>query len=57
MFPAPSVLAADVFEQFGVVPVGPMSEVTEQIYAISNERKIKHPAIEAILKAMHTDKF
>jgi LysR family transcriptional activator of nhaA len=51
------VLAADVFEQFGVVPVGPMSEVTEQIYAISNERKIKHPAIEAILKAMHTDKF
>jgi LysR family transcriptional activator of nhaA len=57
MFPAPSVLAADVFEQFGVVPVGPVSEVTEQIYAISNERKIKHPAIEAILKAMHTDVF
>jgi LysR family transcriptional activator of nhaA len=57
MFPAPSVLAADVFEQLGAVPVGPMSEVTEQIYAISNERKIKHPAIEAILKAMHTDVF
>ena len=57
MFPAPSVLTADVFEQFGAVPVGPMSEVTEQIYAISNDRKIKHPAIEAILKAMHTDVF
>lgn len=57
LFPAPSVLAADVLEQFGAVPVGPMTEVTEQIYAISNERKIKHPAIEAILNAMHTDVF
>ncbi len=57
LFPAPSVLAADVLEQFGAVPVGPMSEVTEQIYAISNERKIKHPAVEAILRAMHTDVF
>jgi LysR family transcriptional activator of nhaA len=57
LFPAPSVLAADVLEQFGAVPVGPMAEVTEQIYAISNERKIKHPAIEAILNAMHTDVF
>jgi LysR family transcriptional activator of nhaA len=57
LFPAPSVLAADVFNQFGVVPVGPMSEVTEQIYAISNERKIKHPAIEAIINSMHSDKF
>ncbi len=55
LFPAPSVLADDVLKQFGAVPVGPMSEVTEQIYAISNERKIKHPAIEAILKAMHKD--
>ena len=57
LFPAPSVLTADVLEQFGAVPVGPMAEVTEQIYAISNERKIKHPAIEAILNAMHTDVF
>lgn len=57
LFPAPSVLADDVFEQFGAVPVGPMAEVTEQIYAISNERKIKHPGVEAILTAMHTDVF
>lgn len=57
LFPAPSVLAKDVFEQFGAITVGPMAEVTEQIYAISNERKIKHPAIEAILNAMHADVF
>lgn len=57
LFPAPSVLAQDVLEQFGAVEVGAMSQVREQIYAISNERKIKHPAIEAILNAMHSDVF
>ena len=57
LFPAPSVLAKDVEDQFGAVEVGAMTQVREQIYAISNERKIKHPAIEAILNAMHTDVF
>lgn len=53
LFPAPSTLNNDVAEQFGAVPVGEMSKVREQFYAISNERKIKHPAIEAILQAIH----
>lgn len=57
LFPAPSVLAKDVEEQFGAVEVGAMAQVREQVYAISNERKIKHPAIEAILGAMHTNVF
>lgn len=57
LFPAPSALAKDVFEQFGAMPVGAMPEVREQFYAISNERKIKHPAIEAILSAMHGEVF
>jgi LysR family transcriptional regulator, transcriptional activator of nhaA len=53
LFPAPSALSKDVEEQFGAVPVGEMSKVREQFYAISNERKIKHPAIDAILLAIH----
>ena len=57
LFPAPSVLAADVREQFGAEPVGPIAQVREQFYAISNERKIKHPAIEAILSAIHGKVF
>ena len=52
LFPAPTILANDVREQLGAVPVGPMPQVREQIFAVSNERKIQHPAIEAILKAM-----
>ena len=57
LFPAPTVLAEDVKSQFGAVEVGVMPQVREQIYAISNERKIQHPAIEAILNAIHSDVF
>jgi len=52
LFPAPSALAADVEQQFGAVPVGELSHVSQQFYAVSNERKIKHPAVEAILVAI-----
>jgi len=53
LFPAPSALAADVEEQFGAVLIGQLDQVHEQFYAVSNERKIKHPAVEAILSAIH----
>jgi LysR family transcriptional activator of nhaA len=57
LFPAPSALASDVEKQFGALPVGELLEVHEQFYAISNERKIKHPAVEAILSAIHGKGF
>ena len=57
LFPAPSALAKDVREQFGAVPVGEMAQVREQYYAISNERKIQHPAVDAILTAIHGKTF
>ncbi|SFI14147.1 LysR family transcriptional regulator, transcriptional activator of nhaA [Collimonas sp. OK307] len=57
LFPAPSALAADVEEQFGAVPIGELDQVHEQFYAVSNERKIKHPAVEAILSAIHGKAF
>jgi LysR family transcriptional activator of nhaA len=53
LFPAPSALAVDVEEQFGAVLIGELDQVHEQFYAVSNERKIKHPAVEAILSAIH----
>jgi LysR family transcriptional regulator, transcriptional activator of nhaA len=53
LFFAPAALAADMAEQFGAVEVGPVPQVREQFYAISNERKIQHPAVEAILSAVH----
>jgi len=57
MFPGPAALANDVKEQLGAMPVGELTEVREQVYAISNERKIKHPAVEAILTASHGSVF
>lgn len=57
LFPALTVLATDVKGEFGAVPVGELSEVREQFFAISNERKIKHPAVEAILTASHSAIF
>jgi LysR family transcriptional activator of nhaA len=51
LFPAPSVLGADIAAQLGAEPVGVLGEVKEQYYAISNERRIRHPAVEAIRNA------
>ena len=49
LFPAPSALVVDIEAQFNAVPIGEISEVREQFFAISTELKIKHPAVEAIL--------
>jgi LysR family transcriptional activator of nhaA len=48
LFPAPAVLANDIKAQFGALPVGALSGVREQFYVISAERRIVHPAVEAI---------
>lgn len=53
LFFSPAALASDIAEQFGAVLIGKVPQVREQFYAISNERKIKHPAVEAILSAVH----
>jgi LysR family transcriptional activator of nhaA len=51
LFFAPAALAQEIAEQFGAQQVGAVPGVREQFYVISNERKIKHPAVEAILAA------
>lgn len=57
LFFAPEALSADIQEQFGAVLVGHVPQVREQVFAISNERKIKHPAVEAILSSVHQAVF
>lgn len=48
IFAAPSVIATEVQRQYGVRPVGKIDEVREHFYAISVERRLKHPAVLAI---------
>ncbi len=48
IFTAPSAIFAEVKQQYGVEVVGSTDEITERFYAISTERKLKHPAVVAI---------
>ena len=50
-FPAPSVIAREIGRQFGVRPIAEAAGVSERFYALSVERKIKHPAVLAITEA------
>lgn len=49
-FAVPSAIAEQVREQHGVQVVGRLSDVVERFYAISPERKIRHPAVLAITR-------
>ena len=52
IFPAPLALAEQVGSQLDAQVLGPMAGVSEQIYAISSERRIRHPAVERLCAAV-----
>lgn len=43
MFFAPSAIAAEVCAQYGVVELGRIDAVVEQVYVITTEKRISHP--------------
>lgn len=51
LFPALTMLGAEIAGQLGAQPVGELAGVSEQVFAISGERRIRHPGVEAILAA------
>ena len=55
VFPAPSVIASEVVRQYRVQAVGQATGVHERYYAISVERRLKHPAVLALTKAARHD--
>jgi len=57
VFAAPSVIAKEVCQQYGVVVIGQTSEITEYFYAISTERRLTHPAVMAISSAARQELF
>ena len=57
IFAAPSAIASEVSQQYGVVAIGRTGEVTEQFYAISVERRLTHPAVIAISSAARQKLF
>jgi LysR family transcriptional activator of nhaA len=51
IFPAATVLEDELRKQHGVRAIGRAEGVSERFYAISVERRIKHPAVAAITEA------
>jgi len=56
-FPSPSAIAREVVRQYRVQTVGHTPAVRERYYAISVERRVKHPGVLAITAAARTAVF
>jgi len=56
-FPASTAIADEVVRQYRVHAVGRAKSVRERYYAISAERRLKHPGVLAITTAAKTDVF
>lgn len=57
IFAAPSIIESSVRKQYGVAVVGRMESVRERFYAISAERRLKHPGIIAITESARRELF
>lgn len=57
VFLAPSVVEPETAEQYGVLVIGHTSEVVEDLYAITAERRIKHPGVVAITESARGELF
>lgn len=57
LFTAPTAIAEEVRRQYGVRSLGTIEPVRERFYAISVERRLKHPAVVAISEAARQSLF
>ncbi len=57
VFMAPKVLEAETLTQFGVEVIGRTTELVEEFYAVSVERRITHPCVVAITDAARGQLF
>lgn len=54
IFPIPSMVEKQFHKQYGLELIGRTQNVRSRFYAISVERKLKHPAVIAICEAART---
>jgi len=57
VFMAPHVLEEETCAQFGVSVIGHTDELVEEFYAVSVERRISHPCVQAITDAARGQLF
>jgi LysR family transcriptional activator of nhaA len=51
VFASPTTIEAEVVRQFEVQPIGRTEEITQAYYAISVERRLRHPAVVAVAES------
>jgi LysR family transcriptional activator of nhaA len=57
VFTAPTVVEKEVCKQYGVTVIGRATDLKERFYAISVERRLKHPGVLAITSAARDEVF
>lgn len=57
IFATPSIVAASVRRQYGVSVIGTLGAVRERFFAVSAERRLKHPAVIAITESARRELF
>jgi len=57
LFVAPTALATHICEQHRVVAIGRIDSISEQLFAITTERRLTHPAIVAISQVARDEVF
>ena len=56
-FVAPTAIEAEMVAQFDVQVVGRTDELKQRFFAISVERRLRHPAVVAIAESARTEVF
>jgi len=57
LFAAPSVIEEEICKMYNMTVIGRTDEITEQFFAISPERRIKHPSVARIIEAARSELF
>jgi len=57
LFPGPAAIRAEIERQYRVRALGTLTDVRERFYAISVERRLRHPAVVAISAAAKRELF
>ena len=57
LFAAPTVVAEEVCRQYNVYTVGCLPSIRQRFYAVSVERRLRHPAVVAISQSAREELF
>lgn len=56
-FAAPSIVAKEICRQYNVQTIGSTLDIKERFYAISAERRLRHPAVVAVTESARNEWF